>query len=258
MKQLLKPKLLSPLETTILICFAAILLASGCGQPGKPATSIRKIDSGQFEVLQQAQRKVNAFISAGEGAVINRDQNVQAKLARLTEVIKKFEASLPRPVRGASSKEQGSDLTSKLMGFDSIVRWKDSKGRPQEDRPSAWYVASDYLNAVDTIYGLYDFEKYVAEHTLNDGTVSNPANPAALMVPSGGLQMYGAGASLHGLFMVGITRDPATGTLRYVFSAGLKGQDAPTGLNEVESKVIDEAHSWVAEGDELLVERTSI
>src|SRR5659263_177253 len=90
MKRLLKPKLLSPFKTTILICFAAILLASGCGQPGKPATSIRKIDSGQFEVLQQAQRKVNAFISAGEGAVINRDQNVQAKLDRLTEVIKKL------------------------------------------------------------------------------------------------------------------------------------------------------------------------
>jgi hypothetical protein len=264
---------------------ACLLLAAGCGSSGTVSPTANTINADQFKVLQTARKKATAFINACEGALFE-DQQVQGKMSRMTTVLERYKSVFPRPEYASTGwssqrlEKEASGLspeqldkamekiarkgiektqTGLLIGVDKLVAFKDKNG-PSVVPTDAGQVATDYLYAVSIIYGLYDFEKYISEHTVGDGTKSNPQNPPALYSPNGQHAGYrGSGYKYPGAdFFVDITQDPASGTLAYTYTTESDQVPHPGIINSIELLVEQQANDAVVEGDNTLLEKTKL
>jgi len=144
-------------------------------------------------------------------------------------------------------------LTLSLMDLNKAIVVKDKNGHVSEDAQAAWYPASSYLNAVDFVHGLGDFQRYLLQHTLDDGTRVNPADPPASMNRNEA-KIFGNVATFAGVG-VNITWDPATGLITYRLD-GLKQlvSEQPSSTNDIEQQFIIGARDCSMQGYELLIE----
>lgn len=228
----------------VLLCLSSIM-AAGCASPGRGPASDGAINPEQFELLQRAHEEVNTLIDACDETV-QGERDVRKKYDRLNEVVAERSETVPRPVAGASYAEQQRNVTAELQ---------ELMGTGGEGLSSARAVAREYLAALETVYGLYDFEKDVAQHTLGDGTAPDPADPPGLVTAAGGYKVYGGGRPSGGSFLAGIQQDPATGTLSYVFLSDEWGAREEGTLGQTEARIIAEARACLADGDDILIER---
>jgi hypothetical protein len=264
---------------------ACLLLAAGCGSSGTVSPTANTINADQFKVLQTARKKATAFINACEGALFE-DQQVQGKMSRMTAVLERYKSVFPRPEYASTGwssqrlEKEASGLspeqldkamekiarkgiektqTGLLIGVDKLVAFKDKNG-PGVVPTDAGQVATDYLAAVSMIYGLYDFQKYVAEHTVGDGRTPNPHDPPALYTPGG--QHAGYRGSQYKYpradFFIDISQDPATGTLSYSYTTESDQIPHDGTINTMDGLVIKQAGDAITQGDNTLLEKTKL
>ncbi len=245
--------------TLTALCLLAVGL-SGCSS-SKPPASAKVIDKEQFQVLQKARGELGSFIQDSSTA-LNPTYALATRLEQLNAVIAKYKGKFPKPEFAALdqrpadfNKKLEGTLTGDLLEFNKTVTWNPKEGGKASDAISAWYVANDYLTAVDYLYGLQDFEKYIIEHTTEEGTRSNTTNPIDNM--ESGMKVFGSEGFPSGGISVNTTVDAATGLVTYrLLNESDIVEEVP--LGQIENAFITGALKQMQQGSDLLLDRARL
>lgn len=245
------------------VALAGLALAAatfaGCGQASNERVKI--ITPSEFRALQKARagisRMMNDLDRATDAALPLAD-----RLAKVAAVVRQHERDMPKP-QMTETNELPEDfderfrgtITGDLLEMNKSMSWKENDGTGQ-DSISAWYVANFYLAAIHNMYGLKDFEDYLARHTLDDGTRINQADPPNM--PAGSMRTFGNSVTGAGVG-VNISSDEK-GDISYVMSSSsrLWSGRQEASVSDIEARFIGNAREAVGEGDALLIERTDI
>jgi hypothetical protein len=241
----------------LLMCFVAIV-QTGCGttdsatvQPG------RSIDLQDYKLLRKVHMELGQFIFELNQA-IQPPASLSQRSRKVVAIIKKYEHLLPLPsfqaigpVPVSEKKRLKGSLTLSMMELNHEVDAKDEQGRAVQDLPFAWYPASQYLEATNSLYGLKEFYDYLLKHTLDEGTKINPKDPPEPM--DGGMKIFGSN-SPHGGVYVNISWDPNIGSVVYRLGGYLEPISTEASVSEIEQRFIIDARVEMQIGDGLVLE----
>lgn len=257
--------LLKKRATLLLIVTALLLLAvAGCATLGGPA-SVKMINKQEFETLQKASKKLARLIGDLRGA-IQTQEPVNERNARVEEVFTKYSRDFPQiqnlNAPGMLPENEKKALRGTISGELLALYLQGEKGKngdevTQAGTPAA-PVALQYLGALNALYGLQEFESYMAQHTAGDGTKPNPQDPPVSM---GGAQAFGwSGIGLTPMGdYVGVTVgfDPGPGIVRYWMSWPDYDSLAPApevNPSMVERAILQHGEGLAREADSMLVQ----
>lgn len=245
----------------VLLSLTAQLLGCGKSDTNSGATSINR---EQFKELQVARKNLTALIDDLRGAV-QAQEPVNERNARVHSVFKQSRdfpliQNLTEP--GALAEKEKKALQGTTSG-ELLALYRQKRNNKKGGGTSASSVALQYLGAVHALYGLQDFESYMAQHTVGDGTKPNPKDPPVSM--GGGWAVAWSGIGLNPMVenyvRVTVGYDPGPGVVRYFLGTGSTDPDLPdpqvTPMT-VERAIIQYGESLAREGDSLLVEQAGL
>ena len=223
----------------MLLLFLASTIVTGCG-----ATNVSTINADQFRVLQKARNEIGTMIHEVSEAA-NPSLPLAQRLEKVTAVLKKHQKAMPDPTtlpRPSSPHYKAAK-----------AKWlKTLEGQLEELSGAASGVAGMYERSLQDLYGIKEFEKYLLEHTTDEGSKINTANPPPNMGP-------GETQNFMWDNKVNIAYDPATGAIRYIL-----GEHPPdyrlseASVPHIESQFILDAQYWMNGGNRSLLEDTRI
>lgn len=252
-----------PIEIRVLLAGLALavvaLAGSGCGYASEERVKI--ITSREFATLQNARTKISRMLADLERAT-DAALPPAERQASAAAVVEKYREDMPGPGI-APTNEHPDDFdrlfrgttTGDLMEMNRSLSWKDEDGTSM-DAISAWYVANDYLAAIENMYGLEDFMGYLALHTMEDGTRINPANPPDM--PPGSMRVFGNAIKGAGVG-VNVSYDDE-GNIKYVLysNSSIWSVRRDASVPDIEARLVVNAREAVSEGDGILVERADL
>lgn len=254
----LQKKRVVPLLIVVALLF---LTVAGCATAGEPA-SVKTINKQEFETLQKASKKLAHLIEDLRN-VIQTQEPVNERDARVEEVFGRYSHDFPRIAipdeRGMLPENEKKALRGTISGelLELHLQGENGKGSDEVTRRTpAANVALQYLGALNALYGLQEFESYMAQHTVGDGTQPNQQDPPVSM---GGAQAFGwSGIGLNpmGEDYVGVTVgfDPGSGIVRYWMS--WPGGDSLAPAPEVDPSMVERA--IIQHGEDLAREADSM
>ncbi len=259
----------------------APLVVSGCG--AGTSSKQKTINAGEFRLLQKARGEIGTMIQETSEA-LNPSLTLAQQRDKVTEVLEKHKGTMPDPqsfptqpnmrssvaaqrlqktLEGQLNKlvrlqlvspnrvslgcmvhgTNGSQNSAEQVGYALVSAQLDS---------SAAYVSQLYQRAIGDLYGLQDFQKYVAEHTVAEGAKINPSNPPDQMQPN-------AQQGFQSDLSVNITYDPATGAIKYIL-----GEHEPDYMlsnstpAQIGNQFVLDARYWLTQGDDFLLDDANI
>jgi hypothetical protein len=231
--------------TLIALCLLVVAL-SGCSSSGSTGNQKAGIDADQFKVLQKARSQTGPLINDASRA-LNLSYPLATRRQKVAEVIEKYKGKFPKPVFAYSSthgqigKVYEHTVTGELMNL-----------KPGIDG-DAGLVAGDYLGSVALIYGLEDFEKFIAQHTTDEGSKSNPSDPMPVL-EGGASKGFGDG-EFRGYVSIATSVDPSSGLISYRL---VSNEVTNATLPQIENEFVTQALNRLQEGDDLLLDRTRL
>jgi hypothetical protein len=226
----------------LLIVPLALVGCSGTSSSSKPT-----VNAQQFKLLQKARGTMIQQMSE----VLNPSLTLAQRSEKVTAVLKKHQSELPDPARfplqpniqrKVADKQLQSTIVGQLMGLD---RGPGSSG--------AAFVSQMYVRALGDLYGLAAFQKYLADHTVEEGAKINAANPPGQMAPNEQQHFGGSGLSAN------ITFNPTTGDIKYILGEHTPdyrlSNATPT---QIENQFVIDAKYWLTLGDDFLLDETRI
>ncbi|MCG2795468.1 MAG: hypothetical protein L6427_06335 [Actinomycetia bacterium] len=264
--------------TATLIVFLAtgMLGIIGCGQ----STSIDEakwIKPEQFKVLQEVEKEVKGFVNDVHSALFDHESLAEGSDA-VGAVLKDSQSVLPvlgvqRGYGDTPGQDPGEDekstwerispeerksientLTEEILKLRKRYKEKDEEGHEHVDASNAGIVGDTYLNAMLSLYGLHDFQEYILEHTIENGTMLNESNPPDVLNSVGWKTFCDTGAGNPSGVIVQIYQDPSTGRLTYKYKHGAWGNVVEATVLEIERAFITDARDIISEGNDILVE----
>jgi hypothetical protein len=228
----------------LLIPFAT----SGCGGGG--ASSGRNmINAGQFNVLQKARSEIGTMIQETSEA-LSPSLTLAQKRERVNEVLEKHKGGMPDPQSFPTQPNTQHVVATKKL--QKTLEGQLNELVQAQGDSSAALMSQMYQRAFGDLYGLKDFEKYVAEHTVAEGAKINPSNPPDQM-QTNAQQWFRRALSAN------ITYNPATGDIKYIL-----GEHQPDYMlsnatpGQIENQFILDAKYRLTEGDNSLLDDTKI
>ncbi len=257
--------ILNKRATPLLIVAALLFLAvAGCATSGKRA-SVKTINKQEFEALQKASKKLTT-LTEDLRSMIQTQVPVNERNARVEEVFTKYSRDFPQiqnlNAPGMLPENEKKALRGTISGELLALYLQGEKGKTGDEaarRTPAAPIALQYLGALNALYGLREFESYMAQHTIGDGTKPNSQDPPVSM---GGAQAFGwSGIGLNpmGEDCVGVTVgfDPGNGIVRYWmsdFSSGSSASAPEVTPYTVERAILQHGKDLASEADSGLVE----
>lgn len=258
--------------TRLAICVGVsvfVLVSVGACESESAQERAKIITPEEFGTLQSARTQVGQVVEDLSKAI---DPTVpqEERRARVAAVVKKYEKEMPKPSMGPTSQPENPDeltdrlenllkgtLTGDLVQMEKSVSWKDDGGIAT-DAVSAWYVANSYLQVINSMYGLDEFEEYVLQHTLDEGTRINPSDPPDNM--SGNQSKGFGGSSFPGTGSVSIKlMYGPDGNINYAVGLQeLGGEYRAATVADIEARFVLNAAEALREGDSLLLDRTRL
>jgi hypothetical protein len=240
------------LTLVVAVLCVLLILLSGCSSSTSSEDDSMSISAEQFKVLQKARSELGPFINDASQA-LNPSYPLATRRQKVNEVIEKYKSKFPEPVNAdylhahpeissTYEKEIKNTVTKDLMDL-----------RPNMGGGGASYVAGDYLGVVTAMYGLGDFEEYVAQHSVDEGSKSNPANP--MPVFEGGASKGFGNGEFRGYVAIATSVDPTSGVISYRL-VGEEVTDAT--LIQIENEFVNQALGLLKEGDNLLLDETRL
>jgi hypothetical protein len=239
---------------TLIVIAICLLLAtiSGCSSPGTSDDHAMSISADEFKVLQNARSELGPFISDASKA-LNPAYPLATRRQKVNEVIDKYKSKFPEPVNEDflhAHQQIARKYENEVKGTvtEDLVDLEPNRGGGE-----ASYVAGDYLGVATVIYGLADFEEYIAQHTIDEGSKSNPADPMPVL--EGGVSKGFGSREFRGYVAIATSVDPTTGMISYRLS-GEEVTDAS--LSQIENEFINQALGLLKDGDNLLLDDTRL
>lgn len=230
----------------VVFCIVAFTI-TGCADTGSVGSEENVITADQFKVLQQARSELGPFINDASQA-LNPSYPLATRLEKVRGVIDKYRAKFPEPfsldylnAHPDLAKEYENTETGDLM---DLMPYMDG---------AAGLVAGDYLGAVEALYGLEDFETFIADHTTDEGTRSNPGHPMPVF-ENGQSKVFGNRGFGRSVSLAASV-DPSSGLIDYRL-VGIEVTDSS--LPQIQSQFITVALDLLQEGDNGLLDWTRL
>ncbi len=219
---------------------------SGCGDT---SSGKNMINASQFNLLQKARSEIGTMIQETSEA-LSPSLTLAQKRGRVNQVLEKHKGEIPDPQSFPTQPNmQRAQASQKLR--KTLEGRLNELVKPPGGSPAA-IVSQMYQRALGDLYGLKEFEKYVAEHTVAEGAKINPSNPPDQMPPNE-QKWFGRTLSAN------ITYDPATGDIKYILGEHqpdyMLSNATPAGI---ENQFIRDAGYWLTQGDNFLLDETKI
>lgn len=240
------------LTAVVIVSLFAALLA-GCS--GEKKTDSGTNDGGkyiteeQFEILQEVRIELDDIIYEIGPAIGASDLSI--RLRNVSNVMKKYSGSFPEETlkMQLDSKTAEEKKAEETLGYElaTLVNTESHAG----------YAAQRYLQALRMLYCLEDFEKFIAEHTLEEGAKYNPENPIIdEEMYTSGILGYGwwpgTGGEAMGNIIVRTAVDP-NGAILYYRASADDPRATPVPLHDIESTFISKAQYLISDGDSIVV-----
>jgi hypothetical protein len=225
----------------------APLAVSGCG--GGTSSGGKTINAGQFNLLQKARSEIGTMIQETSEA-LNPSLTLAQQRDKVTGVLEKHKGKMPDPQSFPTQPDMRRSVAAQRLKKTLEGQLNDLV-EPAIDS-SATFMSQMYQRAIGDLYGLRDFQKYVAEHTVAEGAKINPSNPPDQMQPS-------AQQGFQSDLSVNITYDPATGAIKYIL-----GEHEPDYMlsnstpAQIGNQFVLDARYWLTQGDDSLLDDANI
>ena len=225
----------------------APLAAAGCG--GSSSSGRKTIDANQFNLLQKARGEIGTMIQ-GTSEALNPSLTLAQQRDKVTAVLEKHKGEMPDP--GSFPVQQNPQHATAPQTLTKTLEGRLNGLVASGIGSSAAFVSQMYQRAIGDLYGLAQFQKFLAEHTVAEGTKINTANPPPQMQPN---QQRG----FEGTLSANITYDPATGDIKYIL-----GEHEPDYMlsnstpAQIENQFIVDAKYWLTQGDNALLDDANI
>lgn len=254
------------LKFTIFVCVSVFVLVSVGACDSESAQERAKIITPEeFRTLQGARAQLGQVIedlSKAIDPVVSQPE----RRAKVAAVVKKYQKEMPEPNKTYKSPTtQPEDfetqfkgtVTGDLVQMDTSVSWKGDEGT-SIDAVSAWYVANDYVQVINSMYGLEDFEDYIVRHTLNGGARINPSDPPDNMAANQSMVFGGSSFPGMGAVNINIVYGP-DGNIKYAVGLQeLGGEYRAATVPDIEARFVLNASEALRGGDSLLLDRTRL
>lgn len=239
------------------VIFLVAAMSAGCS--GEKADSGKNngseyITAAEFKILQKARIKLGDIIyeigpALGPSTLSMRLRNVSNVLKKYFGSVPEETIAIPLDFKTAEEKKVGDTLGYKLTTLENI-------------ESPAKYAAQRYVQAFRMLYCLEDFEKYIAEHTLDEGAKYNPANPIINEeMYTSGILGYGwwpgTGGESWGNIVVRTAVDP-NGAMLYYRASADDPRATPVPLIDIETTFISKAQDLISDGDSIVVKETRL
>ena len=243
------------LFSAVLVSAVAVAGCGGASSESGATPGTRTITSQQYRLLREVHMELGQFIDEANQSIQPtaysaesglQSQSLSQRAGRLRAVFEKYGDELPRPPSLSGEKmtpQEAAGLKGTLTG-SMLELYPRTRG----SESWAKYVADNYLRALNDLYGLYDFESYLLQHTKDEGAMINPDDPPKQMDPTSETKAFGSVG-------VNISWDPSSGRITYQLGPNPSVTSAiQMSIPDLEQRFIMEARDNFQVGDGLLIE----